>query len=187
MPLRGGKAKSVKVLKTPKALPRKALKIAPKPKTVKPRVPLEKKTAQQLVPVADEAFSKYIRLRDSVRQPDGSYIGTCIDCSKVKVVYRGGRWLKGTDNGHYISRGVHSLRYDEMNCNLQDSHCNAWRDKGDVERDYRKALDKKYGNGTAAELKALSKEPVSHKIPPKDELLDIIYTCRAYIKRELGE
>jgi len=158
--------------------------IAKKPKA---RIPLEKKTASQLVKVADEAFSKYIRLRDSEKQPNGSFVGKCIDCSKVKTVYAEGRWLKGTDNGHYVSRGVMLLRYDEMNCNLQDSHCNAWRDKGDVDRDYTKAVDKKYGKGVAAELKALAKQQGSHKIPPKEELLDIIYTCRAYIKKTLGE
>lgn len=155
-------------------------------KKSKPRKKLEEKTASELIKPADEAFSKYIRLRDSA-WVDGRRVGHCVDCDKVKIVYSDGKWTKGTDNGHYVSRGVMSMRYDEMNCHLQDSHCNAWRDKSDVERDYSKALDKLYGKGTAQELKDLSKEPNSRRLPPKADLLDIIYTCRAYIKKELGQ
>lgn len=151
----------------------------------KPRTRLEDKTAQKLVDPADEAFSKYIRLRDSEKQPDGTWIGYCIDCGKKKVVFADGRWVKGSDNGHYVSRGVMSLRYNEKNCSLQDSHCNAWRDKGDVERDYSRALDNRYGEGTAKELKRLSKLAGSHKIPPKAELLKIIEESRAYVKTTL--
>jgi Bacteriophage Lambda NinG protein len=152
----------------------------------KPRKKLDEKTAQQLVKIADEAFSKYIRLRDG-KWVDGKLVCACIDCGKVVVSYEDGRWRKGIENGHYITRGIMTLRYDEMNCNTQASYCNAWRDKGDVYKDYTRAVDKKYGKGVSKELRATSKLDGSRKIPPKDELLDIIYTCRAYIKRTLGE
>lgn len=152
----------------------------------KPRKKLEEKTAQQLVKPADDAFSKYIRLRDSAWDGDRRVV-KCIDCDRVGVVYAGGKWKKGFDNGHYITRGVMTLRYDEMNCNAQSAHCNAWRDKGDVYKDYTKAVDKKYGKGVAKELRDMSKLDGAKKIPPKEDLLDIIYTCRAYIKKELGQ
>lgn len=152
------------------------------------RVSLDKKTASQLVKVADEAFSKYIRLRDSEWDVSKTKrLVSCIDCEKPGIVYENGHWKKGIDNGHYVSRGIMSLRYDDINCNAQNSHCNAWRDKADVEADYSKALDRKYGKGTAQALREASKLPNSRKMPPKAELLDIITTCRAYIKRTLGE
>ena len=78
-------------------------------------------------------------------------------------------------------------RFDEMNCHLQCAHCNAWRDKYDMTQAYAKAIEKRYGKGTVAELTELSKQDGAHRLPKKEELLDIIYTCRAYIKRTLGE
>lgn len=152
----------------------------------KPRKKLEEKNARELVKLADEAFSKYIRLRDG-KWEDGKLICSCIDCDRVVISYENGRWRKGIENGHYVTRGIMTLRYDEMNCNAQASYCNAWRDKGDVYKDYTKAVDKKYGKGAAKELRDMSKLDGAKKIPPKEDLLDIIYTCRAYIKKELGQ
>lgn len=156
--------------------------IAKKPKQ---RVPLEKKTAQQLVKVADEAYSKYIRLRDSAGDGENR-TGTCVTCSRPLQVLVEGRFYRG-QNGHFVSRGFMITRYDDMNCHLQCSHCNAWRDKRDMTSAYAKAVDKLYGKGCADELEELTKQDGSKRIPPKEELLDIIYTCRAYIKRTLGE
>lgn len=87
------------------------------------RIPLQKKTAQQLIKVADQYFSKYVRLRDTEFRGDGWY-GTCVTCSKSGIV----AWIDSLgklhfvidwDAGHFMSRGHKVVRYDEENVNLQ--------------------------------------------------------------------
>lgn len=135
------------------------------------RTTLEQKTAQQLVKVADAVFSKYIRLRDSEKRDDGNWYGICITCPREMLVYTNEeKWTKGPQNGHYVGRGNHELRYSELNCNLQCAHCNAWLDKVVMIERYTKAIALKYGDATVAELRdapyrASSKKP---------ELLQII-------------
>lgn len=85
-------------------------------KALKAKLPLAKpkrgdanKTAQQLIPVADAWFSKYVRLRDSEFKGDGWY-GECIDgCGRILPVYVQGKWKSSSNNGHFITRGVMSL------------------------------------------------------------------------------
>ncbi len=77
-------------------------------------------------------------------------------------------------------------RFDDMNCHLQCAHCNAWRDKYDMTQAYAKAVEKRYGKGTVAELVVLSQQPAAQRLLPKADLLDIIQTCREYIKKELA-
>lgn len=106
---------------------------------------------------ADKAFSKYIRLRDS--EFDGSqWTAICTTCPRRMVVLKeDGKWGKGIDNGHFISRGLRELRYDEYNCNIQCSHCNNWRDKESMQEAYRKAIRDKYGSDILKELKTRAK------------------------------
>lgn len=150
------------------------------PAKPKKRLPLEQKTAAQLVEFADKAFSRYIRIRDSVLE-DGQWVGVCITCPKRLVVYQDGKWLKNAQNGHLIGRGTHSLRYDEENCNLQCSHCNAWLDKDEMIERYRNAVEDKYGIGTYKKLKAISQEPDAKKLHTKPELLEIIRDSKAQL------
>lgn len=152
-------------------------KSSPKPKK---RLKLEQKTAQQLVREADKWFSRYIRMRDS-SYVDGKWVGPCITCPKQLVVRDGVKWTTGAQNGHCLSRGFHIIRYNEFNCNLQCSHCNAWLDKDEMTERYRKALALKYGEDTHRELKTLSKAENAHKMLTKPELLQIIADCKAYI------
>lgn len=100
-------------------------------------------------------------------------------------MYEEGKWREG-QNGHFITRGFMVTRFDDMNCHLQCAHCNAWRDKYDMTQSYAKAVEKLYGKGTVEELIELSQQPHAQRLLPKPDLLDIIYTCRAYIKKELG-
>lgn len=174
------RAKTPLKAKTP-VKARTALVRVAKPK-VRKRKTLEQKTAQELIREADAWFSKYIRLRDS--EFNGKeWVAPCIDgCGKELVVIDAeGRWKNSANNGHFISRGVFSLRFDEMNTNVQSAHCNAWRDKEDMLEGYRQGLDRKYGAGTAAELKRLSKLPDAYKRPSKAELLQLIHDCKLRI------
>ena len=130
------------------------------------------KTIRELIKEADTHFSRYIRIRDSERQSDGSWMGLCIDCGRrVLVMDAQGHWVKSANIGHYVSRSHFSLRYDEENCNMQSAWCNAWRDKLSMMDGYTKGLDEKYGDGTAKRLKQIGTS--LHKFD-REELLDII-------------
>ena len=146
------------------------------------RKKLDQKTAQQLIKPADDAFSRYIRLRDcSFTGTD--WVGQCISCDRIGVIYTGdGKWVQGWDNGHFITRGVHSLRFSEENCNLQCRHCNIWRDKDDMLQAYKKGLALKCGDDTVVELKRLSKLPEAYKRPSKSELLQIISDAKQEVE-----
>jgi len=146
------------------------------------RKKLDQKTAQQLIKPADDALSKYIRLRDS-SFTGTDWVGECISCPRTQIILSGdGKWSQGWDNGHFITRGVYSLRFDEYNCNLQCRHCNIWRDKGDMLKGYETGLALKCGEATVAELKRLSKLPEAYKRPSKAELLQIIADAKQEVE-----
>jgi hypothetical protein len=156
--------------------PSKVVKVKKRKYTI-----MEKKTAQQLIHVADEVFSRYIRLRDSAY--DGiKWVGDCITCERFLIVINEeGKWVASSQNGHFITRGIMSLRFDELNTNLQCAHCNAWMDKEEMLERYRKGLDLKYGKDTAKELKRLSKLPTAFQRPTKPELLQIIADAKTSV------
>ncbi len=91
---------------------------------------------------ADKWFSIYIRLRDSY---DGGYC-RCITC------YTAAKW-KEMDCGHFVTRNHSMTRYSEENCNAQCKGCNNFK-SGDQYK-HGKAIDAKYGEGTADKLIAL--------------------------------
>lgn len=146
------------------------------------RKTLSQKTAQELIRVADKEYSRYVRLRDS--EFNGlEWVSECICCGKpLLVIDSEGKWKQGVDNGHFISRGVMSLRYNEFNTNAQSAHCNAWKDKETMLEGYRKGIMDKYGKEILDELKALSKSPDAYKRPTKPELLDIIESSRKWVR-----
>lgn len=177
MPIKANKKPIKRNSRITRSKPPRATKVK---KTVK-RLPLEKKTATELIKIADREFGHYIRLRDS-EYVKGEWAGPCIDCNK-KIVNRTreGKWTKSGNVGHYIGRGIHQLRYDEINCNLQSSYCNAWEDKDKMLRGYSAALDKKYGSGTTKRLREEASQEGSRKMLTKPELLQIIRDCRTRI------
>lgn len=153
----------------------------------KKRRTLQEKTAQQLVSEADKWFSKYIRLRDS-HYTGNEWVGYCIDgCGRALIVIDDeGKWKASANNGHFVTRGVYSLRFDEYNTNLQSAWCNAWRDKQDMIEAYERGLALKHGEDTVKELKRLAKLPEAYKRPGKQELLQIIEDSKTYIEHALS-
>lgn len=147
------------------------------------RVPLEKKTAQQLIKVVDEAFSKYVRLRDSIYTGKEWY-GQCITCSRQGSVAWVDetdkvRYSPGWDAGHFISRGEKVLRFDEENVNLQCSYrCNRMR-SGEHEK-YKQALNDKYGEGTYQKLEKTAHDTTYYKLG-KPELLQILHDAKTAV------
>lgn len=71
--------------------------------------------------------------------------------------------------GHFVGRTHNKLRWDFVNCHLQCNHCNVVR-HGNLDA-YEKALDAKYGNGTAEMLKLESRFTFKMTKPEKQELL----------------
>lgn len=88
---------------------------------------------------ADKYFSKYIRERDT----DYRNIGQCITCSEFKSKDK-------LDCGHFISRRFQATRYDEQNAHAQCSKCNRFENGNQYA--HGKAIDKKYGEGTADDI-----------------------------------
>jgi len=100
---------------------------------------MKKQTVSSLKKKADTLHSRYVRMRDS----DTNGYGECITCGVKK------HW-KEAQCGHFVTRANNKLRYDEMNTNLQCVGCNMF--KSGEQYLYSKALDEKYGTGTAEEL-----------------------------------
>lgn len=59
----------------------------------------------------DKIFSLYIRTRDN---------GVCISCGKKGDI-------KDTHCGHFFTRNILSLRFNEINCNCQCPTCNTFK------------------------------------------------------------
>jgi hypothetical protein len=159
-----------------------------KPK--KKRKTIEQKTAAQLIDPTDGSYSRYIRIRDSTFNGSG-WVGTCISCPRTETICwfdadkDKWRFTQGWDNGHYKTRGMYKLRYDDFNCNLQCRHCNLWRDKGDMQKAYESGLLDKIGKVELARVEKDSKSEDSHKRPKKPELLQIIQDSKTYVNYAL--
>jgi hypothetical protein len=93
---------------------------------------------------ADEAFSLFIRTRDSQK-----YQGKAFDCISCG---RPGMAIDQADCGHYVNRQHMSLRFSELNCHAQCRHCNRFME-GNIQ-DYRKGLIKKIGESKVLMLEA---------------------------------
>lgn len=79
-----------------------------------------------------EAFSRWIRLRDS----DEQGICRCITCPKRA------HW-KDMDAGHYITRAKESVLFDPQNVHAQCGGCNQYQ--GGKALEYRVELIRRYG------------------------------------------
>lgn len=126
-------------------------------------------TVKSLKKKADTVFSQYVRYRDGVRRTDGWY-SECITCGTEKP-------LKQMQAGHFVSRRVNILRFDERNVNAQCYACNVMR-YGEQYM-YAKQLDLKYGDGTADELMSQRHQTHKFKVP---ELEQIINEAKEQIK-----
>lgn len=87
-----------------------------------------------LMQKADDAFSFYIRTRDSQAYECKAF--RCISCQRVLPIEQG-------DCGHYVNRSHMSLRFSELNCNAQCRYCNRFQE-GNIQN-YRKGLIEKIG------------------------------------------
>ena len=99
---------------------------------------------QKLIKKLDRVFSEYIRLKHA----DHSGNCKCITCEKTFH-------YKNIDAGHFVSRRHIITRFDELNVFPQCKYCN--RFLNGLQYEYGKAIDSRYGKGTADKLMAKSK------------------------------
>ena len=92
----------------------------------------------------DRIFSEYIRLKAAY---EGGYC-QCITCGKFY------HW-KEIHNGHFISRSVKAVRFNETNCNPQCVSCNSFR-QGE-HHIYRDKLIEMYGKEEVEKLETLAR------------------------------
>ena len=110
---------------------------------------------------ATSAFQLYVRVRDS----DAQGYGRCCTCKK-RVHY------KEADGGHFISRSVESVVFDERNCHLQCKGCNNWR-RG-AHHVYRNFLVDTYGE------EAVKKLEFGARLVCKRSVSDLLYLEKFY-------
>jgi len=96
---------------------------------------------KKLIAELDRVFSLYIRQRYA----DENGIVKCVTCGQRD------HW-KNMDCGHFISRKNHSVRWDEMNCQVQCKQCNQML--GGMPYEFEDYLVEKYGRDEVECLKA---------------------------------
>ena len=107
---------------------------------------LKARSLSSLEKTADKWFSLYIRLRDA----DENGMVKCVTCGKTAH-------YKEMDCGHFVTRNHKVTRYNEKNCNVQDTSCNQFK-KGEQYL-HGKYIDLIYGSGTAHYLMDISQKP----------------------------
>jgi len=101
----------------------------------------------------DTVFSRWIRNRDNAK---------CFTCGKVGTV-------ETMQAGHYISRSVLSLRWDERNVHCQCMPCNIWKHGAlDV---YALNLQLKYGDGILKELARMKNTRIRFSSKELEEMI----------------
>jgi hypothetical protein len=97
---------------------------------------------KSLIHSLDRVFSEYIRLRDA----DGMGYCRCVTCGNRF------HWKSG-DCGHFVQRDRIAVRWDERNASAQCPRCNRFRSGEQYE--HGKAIDRRWGTGTADMLRVL--------------------------------
>lgn len=112
----------------------------------------------------DLAFGKMIMARDHQL--------LCISCRKVP----------GTQPGHFMRRGLQPTRWHPQNVHGQCFQCNCVEASNPFE--YYKAVDEKYGAGTAERLKQLARTTWKPDREAIDALLKVALTldAQAYLE-----
>ena len=140
------------------------------------RKPQKKKlmSMKRLETVTWTIFSQYIRLRDSIKCGSiGHDWVECYTCGKDILV-------KEAHASHFIPRGKHSVRFNEMNVNSCCVYCNKYL-HGNLGK-YAIHLEEEYGKEALSQLIML--EQVIHKFT-REELESIRQNCAFKISKML--
>jgi hypothetical protein len=166
--------------------------VAKKPLKAKSTLKAKARPKKQKLPTitalrkkADALFGHYIRLRDAELVGGISWQGQCISSDKVYTVRyydedaKKWKWGRDTNIGHFVGRGNLCLRYDEMNCNMQSVRDNKWKSGNNAA--YHKAIDLKYGDGTAQQLIDFAHNNKNFKLK-REDLENVIKACNEYLE-----
>lgn len=138
-------------------------------KQPKPKVTILRKEAELW-------FGLYVLVRDG-RPVDDGWVAPCITCGGTYPFISGGRLNKQAIQwGHFQSTRFNATKFHEQNVHAQCAGCNVFRN-GEQFR-YARAIDVRYGDGTAERLEELAHQPhpFSHQ-----ELTDIIRQSKAFV------
>jgi len=113
-------------------------------KALKPKSFAKSKLIRDL----DSVFSRYIRNRDTWVDPNGSRIGKCCTCGRIKL-------YEDLDCGHFIRRENWGTRWIERNCHAQCGYCNRFR--GGLEHEHEEYIKLKHGEEAPDSLRLLAK------------------------------
>lgn len=83
--------------------------------------PKDTKKKSYSIRTLDEAFSKFIRFRDTIESDGGGRFGACRSCGDLKS-------YADLDCGHYIGREHFAVRWDECNAAAQCQYCNRFQE-----------------------------------------------------------
>ncbi len=146
-------------------------KVSGKPVRKKP------KTVAWYKKEARVCFNRAVKYRDS-EIIDGEWIFNCITCDKpVLFKDRDGHFQQTAHAGHFQPETRGNTRFNELNVNGQCNWCNSFNAGEQIK--YARALDLKYGDGTAKELERLAHIP--HQWT-KEELLEIIKDAKTEVE-----
>lgn len=109
-------------------------------------------------------FSRFIRLRDRLEDPDTGCItdyAACCTCGKTA------HW-KELQAGHFVPGRMNSILFDEQGCHAQCRACNLFKNGNLIE--YWPFMEKKYGKRVINRIKKASKQ--TRKFT-KEELVEI--------------
>lgn len=126
---------------------------------------------------ADRVFSQYIRLRNA----DKNGIVRCFTCGKpLKWRGHGGNDGNAAHCGHYIKRTKRSLRFNEINCQVQCLRCNNFLHGNDGV--FRRNLVSKYGEEKILYLESQARKPTKRTAGDYEI---IIQEYKSRVNREL--
>ena len=112
----------------------------------------------KLKKLADDAFSLYIRRRDS----DAKGYAKCVTCNTTNH-------YKKMDAGHFVSRGKEGTRFDDRNVFTQCKRCNIFMSGNKPE--FAVFLMKRFGNGIVEDLVKTGNLVVRRKSWDYEELI----------------
>lgn len=109
---------------------------------------------------ADKVFSKYIRHKYA---DENGYV-ECVCCGVKKPINE-------MQNGHFISRGKLSTRYEESNCHPCCVGCNVFK-KGNYPA-YSEYMANRYGAWIFAELRVMSEKITKWKAHDYEDMIKV--------------
>ena len=118
---------------------------------------LSKKSYKQLKAILDDTFQTYVRYRDGWQ---------CITCGIYIPNDK-----KAMHAGHYIDRGILSMRWNERSVNAQCAKCNAREHWSKDKNIYAVKLIEKYGSNILVELEHEKKIKTDYK---RHDFIDMI-------------